>query len=66
MYIYIYIHIEIRMGRLMAPMKSHKVQLEAMHSPKQSDFDMNFERKETLPKDTSKMISKECTTKDRF
>jgi hypothetical protein len=46
LHIYIYIY-SIRIWRLTAPVKSHKVQLEAMHRSKQSDFESSssdFER----------------------
>ena len=43
------------MWRLTAPVKSHKVQLEARHSSKHSDFEQNFEGKQAL----SKVLSKE-------
>ena len=43
-YIYIYIN-QIRIWRLTAPVKAHKVQLEAMHSSKRSYFERDLEGK---------------------
>ena len=37
------------------PVRSHRVQLEAMHSSKQSDFERDFEEKQAW----SKVVSKE-------
>ena len=46
MYTYMYIY-EIRIWHLTA-VKSHKVQLEARHSSKQSDFEKDFEGKTSM------------------
>ena len=38
----------IRIWHLTVPVKSHKVQLEARHSSKQSDFERKFEGKRSI------------------
>ena len=44
----------MRIWRLTAPVKSRKVQLEVMHSSKQSDFERDFEVKTSMLKVVSK------------